>query len=211
MNLQSPRVKWIVSYCNSYPLLDVGFAGSETEPDELFSLLRQSARRKQVIGIDINQEKVINLQRPHTVVGSGSSLPIVDNSVKTVLLAEVIEHIKNPFPFFLEAYRVLDKQGKFILTTPNPYSFFSFIKHYLFSPHPAKKQNVRSFLGYHEHCNFYDPLSVINLLYESGFSTVSFTTKNFSLPYLPAQLRELSLDIWPFNRFGAYSCFVAKK
>ena len=50
---------------------------------------------------------------------------IADNSVDFVVSFQVIEHIYDDEQFVSEAYRVLRKGGKFILTTPNIYMTLS--------------------------------------------------------------------------------------
>ncbi len=78
------------------------------------------------------------------------TLPFADNIMDAVVLREVIEHIKNPEKAVKEIKRVLKKNSRLLLTTPN-YSnpllwiientynrFFSEIKPYLDDVHPSK-------------------------------------------------------------------------
>ena len=48
-----------------------------------------------------------------------TSLPYQDNSFDIVYSIEVIEHLRNPYDFIKEIYRVLRPGGKIIVTTPN--------------------------------------------------------------------------------------------
>jgi SAM-dependent methyltransferase len=49
-------------------------------------------------------------------------IPLKDNSISTIINTSVIEHIKNPQKFFLEAHRVLKKGGRFYIHVPFTYS-----------------------------------------------------------------------------------------
>jgi len=46
-------------------------------------------------------------------------LPIPDNSIDTVLLIDVIEHMVDPFTAISEIYRVMKPYGQLIINTPN--------------------------------------------------------------------------------------------
>lgn len=211
MNLLSPRGEWILKNCRGPKILDVGFAGSDETPDWLFQELRKIFGVRNVIGIDSNAAKILALKKINTLVADGRNLPFKNNNIDTVVLAEVIEHQRDFFSFFQEAFRVLKKDGLFLLTTPNPYGMFRWLKHYFFSPNITSRTNVTTFLGFHDHKMFFEPLSVVNLLYDAGFATVVFQTTNPSFPYLPNRLRDPNINIWPFNRLGTYACYKAIK
>ena len=50
---------------------------------------------------------------------SNKELPFPDASFDYVLLAEVIEHLKDPYKAIMQINRILKKGGKLILSTPN--------------------------------------------------------------------------------------------
>lgn len=55
----------------------------------------------------------------HPVVASATSIPFPDKKFDKVVMTEVIEHIKNDEKVIGEVARVLKKNGKLLLTTPN--------------------------------------------------------------------------------------------
>jgi SAM-dependent methyltransferase len=46
-------------------------------------------------------------------------LPFKDSSLDVVMLVEVIEHVRNPASLLDEIYRILKKNGRLIISTPN--------------------------------------------------------------------------------------------
>src|SRR5574340_1788904 len=207
----SPRGNWVLANTKPGKVLHVGFAGSGDQPDTLFQKTRESFPQSQIFGVDINAKKVKKLALPNTQVADGRKLPFGTNSFDCVVLAEVLEHQLEVYPFLTEAYRVLKGNGVFLVTTPNPYGLFRWLKHFLLTKDVSSKKNIRNYLGDPEHQVFSDPLSLINLLYFSGFSKVTFETTNPSYPYLPEVLKERLIPLSPFNKLGTYSCLKAVK
>lgn len=70
------------------------------------------------------------------IVADALALPILNNSVDTVLATELIEHLPDPEQFIAEVSRVLRKNGFFILSFPfmealheEPRDYFRFTHH----------------------------------------------------------------------------------
>jgi len=74
-------------------------------------------------GIDISNSGVLAVQKlgikAIKLNIDEESLPYEDNYFDVVLAGELIEHLFNPDQLLTEIYRVLRKDGYFILTTPN--------------------------------------------------------------------------------------------
>lgn len=207
----SPRINWIINNIRGKKILDIGFAGSEDEYPTLFLQLREKFPNSEVIGLDNNATKVRKLKLPETVIGDIRKIPFPDSSFDSVVIGELMEHVYFWQEILVEPERVLKKGGQLILTTPNPFGFFRYLRNYFFPQNPFEKKNVRNYLGYHDHKAFYDPLSIANALYDVGFEKVSFTSTNLSFPFIPNKWRNPSWSIWPLNRLGTYSCFSAIK
>ncbi len=57
----------------------------------------------------------------HLIQGDALVLPIKDNSFDVVIATAIIEHVPEPIQLVREAFRVLRKNGIFIVTTPHPF------------------------------------------------------------------------------------------
>ena len=57
----------------------------------------------------------------HVIQGDAMTLPIKDNSFDVVIATAIIEHVSEPMQLIREAFRVLRKNGIFIVTTPHPF------------------------------------------------------------------------------------------
>jgi len=84
------------------------------------------------IGIDISEVAVRKSKRRYPQfeysVGDAQDLPFKDNSIDCLICSEVIEHLENDEKFIEEAHRVLRKNGRLILTTPNWISWYGFAR-----------------------------------------------------------------------------------
>ncbi|GAB6163791.1 hypothetical protein JCM12298_29510 [Desulfothermus naphthae] len=63
------------------------------------------------VGLDLDSHQEVD------VVGNAIYLPILDNSIDTVLCFNALNVFRNPFMFFREANRVLKSDGYLIITT----------------------------------------------------------------------------------------------
>ncbi len=90
-------------------------------------MLAQTAN--EVYGVDIDKGAVEyakkNFNNPNITfkVGSGTKIPIDNNSVESVVTFETLEHIKEAEKFLREIKRVLKPKGQLILSTPNDLEF----------------------------------------------------------------------------------------
>ena len=107
-------------------VLDLGCGNGEYDPVGKLNLTA-----KMIVGIDIDE----NLLRENKyialkVIGDAHKLPFRDDIFDVVISRELIEHLENPDYVIEESARVLKKNGKIILQTPNklnPISFLSSI------------------------------------------------------------------------------------
>jgi SAM-dependent methyltransferase len=73
-----------------------------------------------VLAADMNKDKFkYNGLIPYQVCNVTESLPFENNSFDYIILAEVIEHIRNPFSVIKELVRILRPGGILMISTPN--------------------------------------------------------------------------------------------
>lgn len=84
---------------------------------------------KMVYGVDLDEDAVAYANKNYAsknitfIEGSGTSIPLEENSVDVVVSFETIEHIEAYEDFMREVVRVLKPDGLFILSTPNDIEF----------------------------------------------------------------------------------------
>jgi len=206
---ESPRHRWLQSRVNGRVILDIGFAGQDGNLHRKLSSLNPGSL---LIGLDHDSCNVLSLGLPGTLAGDAFALPFASGSIESVVLAEVIEHLHNSERVFQEVSRVLCPSGYLFLTTPNPFALSLWPKFWLFARRPAERSNYREYLAAPDHCIFWEPLSLINILYDYGLVVEEVTTTNLGIPLLGRfwpGARLLDPKIWPFTRLGSYTCLVA--
>jgi 2-polyprenyl-3-methyl-5-hydroxy-6-metoxy-1,4-benzoquinol methylase len=63
--------------------------------------------------------KRYGIERNNWISANGENLPFKDNQFDAVICLEVIEHIENPGKLLRDIFRVLKKEGKLLISTPN--------------------------------------------------------------------------------------------
>lgn len=205
------RIEWVLQKSLGKRILDIGFAGEEQKNADLHRLLREKNPDAFIAGIDTNEELVKKYNFPNSTVGSFLEMPYEKESFDTVILLEVIEHVLDSVKGFAEISRILQKGGKFIITTPCCYGYLHWLKHWMLSSKVCDRSNYRSFLGNDDHKIFWEPLSLCNILAMHNLKVVELTTRNLALPYVPEILKNPPFHFWPFSRMGTYICIVAEK
>jgi len=190
-------------------VLDVGFLGSKGAP-LVHRAIREGAPGR-VVGFDIASE-VLTWREPDSIVGDVRFLPFVAGSFDTVVLGEFVEHFECLGPIFAEVRRVLGRGGRVVLTTPNPYAWSRWLRHWLLAVSPGRAVNVEAFLYARGHLVLWEPLSLCNLLRLYGLEPLEVTTRHQVVPLLARVLPvfgRLDWRFFPFSRVGLYTCIVA--
>ncbi|MGH8009280.1 MAG: hypothetical protein ACREQ3_20010, partial [Candidatus Binatia bacterium] len=99
---------------------------------------------------------------------------------------------------------------------PNAWSWWNFLRHWMMGSLASRVQRrvYRRYLGDEDHKQFYDPLSLMNLLEHAGFEILSIETKNHAIPLLRRWGKIFDLLDWqfyPMNRLGYNLCLIARK
>ncbi len=210
---KSGRPRWIKENVRGNKILDIGFIGEYKEPF-VHMIVRKNNQNAFIVGLDNRQETLFRSNFPNSVVGDGFKLPFKDNSFDAVVFSEVIEHVWNPKSMLDEISRVLTKNGRLYLTTPNVLDFYRYVRFWLLKKEPLSEKNYKKYLGAPDHVQFYDPLSLCRMFDQSGFDVVKLTTTNFSIPGLKKgrlELKQVQLNFFPFNRISSYICMIGQK
>ena len=133
--IEAFRINWTINNVEG-KVLDIGCA------DGLIATLI-ARKGYEIVGIDVVPEVLENArnflkEEPEEVQKKvtfqevwAEELPFFTDSFDTVILAETLEHVSDPFKTLKEAHRVLAKGGKLILTVPKGYRpFASHFRHY---------------------------------------------------------------------------------
>jgi uncharacterized protein (TIRG00374 family) len=82
-----------------------------------------------LIGMDVNRNALLyakSKEIPHSefILADAEQLPFKKNTVNRIICAEIIEHLHEPAKMIAESQRVLDNDGRIVITTPNERSIW---------------------------------------------------------------------------------------
>lgn len=85
---------------------------------------------------DLNDERFKLQKTKFRTVDLNQALPYSDNSFDFCVCVETIEHLHDPWHLISELHRVLKRNGKLIITTPNIHSILSRLRFLFYGEHP---------------------------------------------------------------------------
>jgi len=99
-------------------ILDIG-----TADGLMLSNLKNTFPNATCVGIEYARDLIAysEIKTIHLIQGDALGLPIKDNAFDVVIATAIIEHVSEPIQLVREAFRVLRKDGIFIVTTPHPF------------------------------------------------------------------------------------------
>ena len=100
------------------------------------------------IGIDLEfKNKPKNYKKLISYNLNDGILPFKNEYFDTIIAGEFIEHINNPYNFISECHRVLKRNGKLILSTPNPnYYWYVLQDFFLFLPYEIHNKPYHKYI-----------------------------------------------------------------
>lgn len=138
-------------------------------------------------------------------------LPYADKSMDLVFALQVIEHLENPFLMMREAHRILQDEGLFIFSVPNPFTFSSKLRFFLYGN--ARRWHLRN-----DHLLFLTK-DVFAKTYGAHFDVVSRHYQKGIVPLLGRFLKLIGIKPSQANTkllprmeaFGDSYCYVLRK
>lgn len=128
------------------------FSADKLEKDSIFKSIEEASRyvKGKLLDVGCGDKPYYSILAPKVIeylgldldkgdiIGSATKIPFKTETFDTVLSTQVIEHLEQPELMISEVYRVLKKNGHFILTAPllwclheEPNDFFRFTKYSL--------------------------------------------------------------------------------
>jgi len=191
------RFIFFKKYIKGKKLLDIGCLGPH---GNRFKFLNEAFPDKEIFGIDNNKELINTLNLKNIIFSDIHKLPFEDKFFDTVYMGEIIEHTWNPGQVIDEVFRVLKDDGRFILDTPNALSIQKLFKYTIFG-----KDDI---VGDPDHRIIFTPITIYNLLQESGFKILDLKFKNVT-SFKGHQV--LLPNFGPFKWLGAQVLLAADK
>lgn len=160
------RYEIIKKYVTEKEILDLGCVDhsyervkSEKMERWLHGFICRHAER--CIGVDNNEREVKKLNEDgyNCVTGNVETLEL-GKKFEVIVAGELIEHLYNPGLFLESIKKHLDKNGVFILTTPNPFFLWRFVEILI----------KDDFIINDEHTCWFDPKTLCYLMMQHGFS-----------------------------------------
>ena len=142
-----------------------------------------SILKKKSIGIDIAHNQIKYAKKKYAnknikFLSYKNRLPIKSNSIDSVSMIELIEHIDNKDLTYLlkECSRVLKKNGKVYLSTPNYLSLWPLLEFFLNKISPVNYK--------HEHINKFDKARLRKIMIKNGFQVLELKSFILISPFL---------------------------
>ena len=124
------------------------------------------------------------------LIGNACALETLfpDRMFHSIVCAEFIEHIEQPYDFLRSLHGILEADGKLLLSTPNPLGFPVVVAEYL--------RNKRFFYT-DDHVYYFTPRWMERMLVRSGFQVEAVLPVGLWLPkgYLPIPIVSSSYQV----------------
>lgn len=129
----------------------------------------------EVIGFDLNDGK-LSSNYNDLIIGDVYELPkgLEGKTFDTVIIGEVIEHVKDPVEFIRCCTSVLKPNGRIILSTPNPHSTYEWFfnislnQKYMFSE---------------EHITIYPQRYLLRMMKLAGLTDIKLRSGGIQVPF----------------------------
>ena len=179
--------------------------------DNLADLELHSNGFHRILGLDINLPSLTECRRCVSdkvtlLCANGLDIPLLDQSVDTVLSNQVIEHISEYRKYLMEVARVMKAEGLFVVSTPNSHCPRNTVLK-LFGRKPIMRwSNIRNFPPekFRGHTQEFSETELRILIENHGFKLIK------SLPILPRPSLTGNL-LFNVYTFAEYILFILSR
>jgi len=192
---ETKRIMLTLKYVSSNPILDAGCGTGW-----LMTFL--AGKGFNVIGLDISRNSLKVAQKSFSknkvVLGSVNRIPFPNNFFGTVILFDVLEHVKEISTVLSEVRRVTKKGGHILISVPNAIGSYSLIndilkERMLMKIFPfVKLTQYETLKHHHQHIHHFSWWKKV--LEKSGFSLITSCNIEIFTPLLSIFLRGKSLQ-----------------
>ena len=161
------RVSYLKQLASDLEVLDVGCTGKKADggiPD-VATTLHQALKPvcKSIVGVDRDEDGVKLMERAGCkVICEDITTMDLQQTFDLIIAGEIIEHLSNPGLALNNLGKHLNKTGRLVLTTCNPF-------YYRQQSKILRKGEIQI---HPEHTAWYDPLTMGVLLHNSGFKVI---------------------------------------
>ena len=142
---------------------------------------------KEVVGVDISKIEVEALRaRGYNIILGDVERVDIGREFDVIVAGELVEHLSNPGFFLENMKRHLRDDGVLILTTPNRFDFYTFLKALISGRQPSYNKPIAA------HVHYYDVNSLKAMANRHGYEVSDFYYYSEGFPTLKSKL-----ILWP--------------
>lgn len=186
--LVQDRGTFIEQFVVGKEVLDAGcteLLGTTTDKGKAERWIHEKIRKvaKEVVGVDINKTEVEALKaRGYNIICGDVEEVDIGRKFDVIVAGELMEHLSNPGLFLENMKRHLNEDGVLILTTPNRFHFYSFLKAFITGQNPVYNKPIAA------HVHYYDINSLKALIIRHGYQVVDHCFYSEAFPTFKSKL-----------------------
>ena len=160
------RLKILAKLATGRTVLDVGYA---QQPNPHLGRFHRT-------GLDLNRPKS-DVKYEEELVGNVSSVTelFAGRTFDTIIAAEIIEHLENPFELLRDLRTILADDGRLLVSTPNPLAFPVVI---------AELLRLKKFFYTRDHLYYFLPRWVERLFEATGYRVEKVVPVGLWAPFI---------------------------
>jgi len=194
----------LITKKDNFKVLEVGAGYGET-----LIYLKESRNAKEVIGVDVNFDKLKKKSYDRTdkfIFGDIEKISLEEykNHFDVIILADILEHLKNPKDILKKLKQNLKKDGEIIASIPNIRNSNALYKIFIKGSFLYEDEGLFD----NTHLRFYCKKDMISLFNESGFkvSFIESALKNYRQKSIKKTINRITFGL--FEEFLTTQYFI---